>query len=172
MLRDKVLDKIRAHLAVVSVQSRVYIGCDSSRHKTNANEWSANYTTAVVVHNIDENGIGHGCRVFCDTDTMVDYDQKADRPAMRMMNEAYRATEAYQQLEDDLIMREVEVHLDVNADPLHGSNCAMSMAMGYVKGVTGREVMIKPNAFAASYAADHAVRGKFKPPVTHAARMH
>lgn len=170
MLREKVLDQIRTHLAGVSEQTRVYIGCDSSRHKTGTNEWSANYTTAVVVHNIDENGIGHGCRVFCDTDTMVDYDQKADRPAMRMMNEAYRATEAYQQLEDELIMREVEVHLDINADPIHGSNCAMSMAMGYVRGVTGRDVMIKPNAWCASYAADHAVRGKFKPAPAHGAR--
>lgn len=162
MLRTTVLEEIKAYLGEVSEESRVYIGCDSSRHKNRNGDWMANYTTAIVVHNIDENGIGHGCRVFCDSHILQDYDQRHDRPAMRMMQEAYHAVEAYQQLEDELIMREVEVHLDVNADPKHGSNCAMSMTMGYVRGVTGRDVMIKPDAFAASYAADHAVRGKFR----------
>lgn len=162
MLRSEIVDEIKEYLSAVSEQSRVYIGCDSSRHKNRNGDWCAQYTTAVVVHNIDDHGIGHGCRVFCDSHTLRDYDQRSDRPAMRMMQEAYHAVEAYQQLEDELIMREVEVHLDVNADPKHGSNCAMSMTMGYVRGVTGREVMIKPDAFAASYAADHGVRGKFR----------
>jgi predicted RNase H-related nuclease YkuK (DUF458 family) len=66
--------------------------------------------------------------------------------------------EAYQQLEELLLDREVEVHLDINEDEMYGSNVAMSAAKGYVVGVTGRPVQIKPNAFAASYAADHVVR--------------
>lgn len=162
MLRASLVEEIRDYLSKVSEQSRVYIGCDSSRHRNAQGEWHASYSTAVVIHNIDENGMGHGCRVFCDHTVLRDYDQLKDRPAMRMMNEAYHAVEAYQQLEDELIMREVEVHLDVNQDPKHGSNCAMSMTVGYVRGVTGRDVQIKPNAFAASYAADHGVRGGFR----------
>lgn len=161
MLRPALVDEIKAYLDTVSEESKVYIGCDSSRKKNRQGEWFASYTTAVVVH-VDNS---KGCRVFCDTETMRDYDQRADRPSMRMMNEAYKAVEAYQQLEDELIMRDVEVHLDVNADEKHGSNCAMSMTMGYVRGVTGRDVKIKPDAFAASYAADHGVRGGYAVPV-------
>ena len=164
MLRKEVVAEVQEHLLNVSEESRVYIGCDSSRHKDANGDWMANYTTAIVVHNIDENGIGRGARVFCDSHTLRDYDQKHDRPMMRMMQEAYHAVEAYQQLEDELILREVEVHLDVNGDPKHGSNCAMKATMGYVRGVTGRDVLIKPYAFAASYAADHGVRGKFNRP--------
>lgn len=158
MLRPEIVEKIRDFLMTVSPESRVYIGCDSSRRKTAQHEWLASYTTAVVVH-IDNR---HGCKVFCDTETMMDYDQKADRPAMRMMNEAYKAVEAYQQLEDLLIERDVEVHLDVNNDPKHGSNCALNMTKGYVAGVLGIPVKTKPEAFAASYAADHGVRGGFR----------
>ena len=158
MLRPDLVEKIRMFVESVSPESRVYIGCDSSRRRTSQGEWLASYTTAVVVH-IDNH---RGCKVFCDTETMVDYDQKMDRPAMRMMNEAYKAVEAYQQLEDVLIERDVEVHLDVNEDPKHGSNCALSMTKGYVSGMLGIPVKVKPEAFAASYAADHGVRGGFR----------
>jgi uncharacterized protein len=154
MLCSALVEEIRCFLSTVSSESRVYIGCDSSRKKNAQAEWYATYSTAVVVH-IDNR---HGCRVFCDSETMIDYDQKADRPAMRMMNEAMKAVEAYQQLEDLLIERDVEVHLDVNADPKHGSNCALSMTKGYVSGMLGIPVKVKPDAFAASYAADHGVR--------------
>lgn len=158
MLRPAIVEQIKAYLDGTSPESRVYIGCDSSRRKNSKGEWLASYTTAVVVH-IDNR---RGCKVFCDTEMMPDYDQKAARPAMRMMNEACKAVEAYQQLEDVLIEREVEVHLDVNEDPRHGSNCALSMTRGYVSGVTGLPVRVKPDAFAASYAADHGVRGGFQ----------
>lgn len=96
MLRPALIDEIREYLAGASENSRVYIGCDSSRHKNRYGQWSASYTTAVVVHHIDEYGIGHGCKVFCDTEVMEDYDQRSDRPAMRMMNEAFKSVEAYQ----------------------------------------------------------------------------
>lgn len=159
MLTDTKLVEIRECLATVSDESQVYIGCDSSRYqKKKSGEWFASYTTAVVIHKDNS----HGCRVFCNTETMRDYDQKADRPAMRMQNEAYKAVEAYQQLEEDLMEREVQIHLDINANPVHGSNCAMSAAVGYARGVTGRDVFVKPFAFAASYAADHGVRGGFR----------
>lgn len=157
MLRPALVEEIKTYLSQVSPESKVYIGCDSSRHRNRRGEWYASYTTAVVVH--IENS--KGCKVFCDTSVQRDYDQQHDRPAMRMMNEAYRAVEAYQQLEDELILRDVEVHLDVNEDPKFGSNCALSMTRGYVAGVLGIPVKVKPEAFAASYAADHGVRGGY-----------
>ena len=155
MLSEKVLEDVSNYLRIESPISRVYIGCDSKRRKKkNTNEWSATYITAIVVHK--ENS--KGCKVFTEVETMVDYDQRHDRPFLRMMNEAYKAVEAYDQLKEVLSERVVEVHLDVNEDEKFGSSCALSAAKGYVVGVTGCEVKVKPEAFAASYAADHVVK--------------
>lgn len=162
MLTDKKVEQIKAHLATVPPDSKVFIGCDSQRFRNNRCIWFASYTTAIVVHVVDENGIGRGCRVFACTEKQEDYDQKKNRPMMRMMNEAYKSAEAYQQLEEALLEYDVEVHLDINDDPRHGSNCARSAAVGYITGVTGRPVKTKPDAWAATHVADHGVRGKFR----------
>lgn len=168
MLPERKVDQIREALKKTSPLSRVYIGCDSNRFRDKQKTWHASYTTAVVVHLIDEGGIGRGAKVFTHTEKMIDYDQKKNRPMMRMMNEAYKTGEAYTQLEDALIEFDVEVHLDINDDPKYGSHCAHSAAVGYLTGVTGRPVKTKPDAFAASFVADHGVRGKFgRPARTH-----
>ncbi len=161
MLTENTLTRIRRCLAEVSAKSNVYIGCDSSRKQDDQGLWSATYHTAVVVH-VDNS---KGCRVFVDSETMPDFDHRADRPTMRMMNESLKAVEAYQQLEAELADRYVELHLDVNKDPLYGSNAARAMVEGYAIGATGRVVRVKPDAFAASYAADRAVRGKIREPL-------
>lgn len=151
MLYERKLQEIKDYLSSTPKTSKVYIGCDSSRKKDRETGiFSATYTTAVVIH-VDNS---KGCKVFCDSVTERDYDAKASRPNMRMMKEAQLAVEAYQQLEEDLLEFDVEVHLDINPDPIYGSSCAYGSASGYVKGVTGREVRVKPDAFAASYAAD------------------
>lgn len=151
MLDNNTLEDVRSYLSNTPVTSRVYLGCDSSRKKDKeTGRWFATYITVVVVH--IENS--KGCKVFAHSETQEDYDQKASRPNMRMMTEAYKVTEAYQQLEEDLLEFDVEVHLDINPDPKYGSNCAYGAARGYVVGVTGRDVKTKPDAFAASFAAD------------------
>lgn len=151
MLSDKVLQDVKDYLSHTPTTSRVYLGCDSSRKKDRSTGiWYATYVTVVVIH--VENS--KGCKVFTCSNTKEDYDQKASRPNLRMMNEAFLTAEAYQQLEEDLLEFDVEVHLDINPDPVYGSNCAYGAAKGYLIGVTGREVKTKPEAFAASYAAD------------------
>lgn len=162
MLTERKVEQIREVLKTTSPLSRVYIGCDSNRYRDKQDQWWASYTTAVVIHVIDENGTGRGAKVFTHTERMMDYDQKKNRPMMRMMNEAYKTAEAYGQLEEDLLEFDVEVHLDINEDPKYGSNCARNAAVGYLTGVTGRPVKTKPEAFAASFVADHGVRGKFE----------
>lgn len=161
MLSERKVNEIREYMATVPEGSDVYIGCDSTRFKDRQGLWQASYTTVVVIAMCNDLGRRSGCRVFAHTDKQQDYDQKKGRPMMRMMNEAYRSAEAYQQLEYDLMDHKVEIHLDINRDPKHGSNVAYSSAMGYVKGVTGVTVVGKPEAWAASHVADHGVRGKF-----------
>lgn len=163
MLSEAKLDAARAYLATVPAGSDVYIGCDSSRYRDKQGIWYASYTTVVVIAMIDDVGRRAGCRVFTTTDKQRDYDQKKNRPMMRMMNEAYRSAEAFQQLQEDLMAHNVEVHLDINKDPMHGSNVAHSAAVGYVKGVAhGAAVKTKPDAWAATHVADHGVRGGFE----------
>jgi predicted RNase H-related nuclease YkuK (DUF458 family) len=52
----------------------------------------------------------------------------------------------------------MEIHLDLNPSPNHKSNIAVKEAIGWVRGSFGFDPMIKPESFAATHAADHAVR--------------
>jgi predicted RNase H-related nuclease YkuK (DUF458 family) len=73
------------------------------------------------------------------------------------MSEVYKVSDLYLKLADILEDRAVEVHLDINPDEMFGSNCVIHEAIGYIRGTCNLIPMVKPNAFAASYAA-----GKFK----------
>lgn len=129
--------------------TKIYIGADSVRVKRH-NRWYADYTLVVVVH-IDG---CRGCKIFGETQTELDYDQRKNKPSMRLMTEVYKVSELFQNLKDVLEDREVEVHLDINPDEAHGSSCVVQQAIGYIKGTCNVVPMVKPNAFAASYAAD------------------
>lgn len=161
MLTEALVEDIREYLKDTPAGSEIFIGCDSSRYKGPQATWYASYTTAVCVARVDETGRRSGARVFFETERKQDYDQRKDRPMMRMMQEAYFSVEAYQQLEEEFLDHEVEIHLDVNDDPKHGSNCARGAAVGIAM-QTGRPVRTKPEAWAATHVADHGVRGKFR----------
>jgi predicted RNase H-related nuclease YkuK (DUF458 family) len=132
-----------------SKETKIYIGCDSER-VVNNDTWYADYTLAVVVH---YNG-NRGCKVFGEVQRERDYDQRKDRPRLRLMNEVYKVAELYLKLADVLEDRYVEVHLDINPDQVHGSSCVVQEAVGYIRGMCNVVPLIKPKAFAASYAAD------------------
>ena len=130
-------------------ETRIYLGCDSERYRMRG-VWYADYILAIVVH-IDGK---HGCKLFGEVVTERDYDQRRDRPATRLMTEVYKVSELYLKLADVLEDRDVEVHLDINPDEEHGSSCVIQQAVGYIRGVCNVVPMVKPDAFAASYAAD------------------
>lgn len=48
---------------------------------------------------------------------------------------------------------EMEIHADINPDPMHESNKALQTAVGYILGM-GYSFKIKPSSPAASYVAD------------------
>jgi len=133
-----------------SPETKIYIGADSEKLNVKG-IWYADYTLAVVVH-INGN---NGCKVFGSVHRERDYDNaRKDRPRMRLMTEVYKVAELYLQLAEVLEDRYVEVHLDINPDELHGSSCVLNEAIGYIKGMCNVIPMVKPNAFAASIAAD------------------
>ena len=143
------VEAVKKFIDAQSADTRIYLGCDSERVKLH-NSWWADYTLAIVVH-INGNS---GCKIFGEVQRERDYDQRAGRPALRLMNEVYKVSDLYQKLSDVLINRSVEVHLDINPDERYGSNCVISQAIGYIKGTCNVTPSVKPYAFAASYAAD------------------
>lgn len=129
--------------------TKIYIGGDSKRFRL-GKIWYADYTLAVVVH-INGN---NGCKIFGETQREQDWDQKRDKPKMRLMNEVYKIAELYLKLTDVLEDREVEVHLDINPNEMYGSSCVIQEAVGYIRGMCNVTPVVKPRAFAASCAAD------------------
>ena len=148
-MRKLDLNEVRDFINNQTPETKIYIGCDSERMKIN-NVWYADYITAIVVH-INGN---NGCKLFGEVVREKDYDQKQSRPRYRLMNEVYKVSELYLKLSDVLVDREVEVHLDINPNEVNGSSCVINEAIGYIKGTCNVIPLVKPQAFAASYAAD------------------
>ena len=150
MLKQKInTPEVRKFIAEQSENTKFYIGGDSERFKLNG-VWYADYTNVLVVH---YNG-NRGCKVFGEITRERDYDQRKDKPAMRLMNEVIKTANLYLELADVLEDREVEIHLDINHDVKHGSSCVVNEAIGYIRGMCNIVPMVKPNAWCASYAAD------------------
>ena len=155
MFTQKQIEDMVDLLAVLNSDTKIYLGCDSVRFRKDG-RWYARYATVAIVH---MNG-NRGCRLFSTKSIEPDYDLKKNRPSMRLMNEVMKVCELYTQLAPFIDEYDVEIHIDVNTDPKHGSNCVASQAAGYVLGVTGIEPKLKPDGFAASYGADGVAHGR------------
>ena len=143
------IEEVKAFINAQSPETKVYLGGDSERFQIDG-VWYADYTVVVLVH---KNG-NRGCKVFGEIQRERDFDQKKDKPRLRLMNEVMKVCQLYLNLEEALGDRKVEIHLDLNPDEKHGSSCVIQEAVGYVRGMCNVIPMVKPNAFAASYAAD------------------
>ena len=143
------LEEVKAFIDAQSPETKIYLGVDSERFNL-AGTWYADYITAIVVH-IDG---CHGCKIFGEVIRERDYDKKKNKPALRLMNEVYKVSEMFQKLAEVLQDRYVEVHLDINPDEMYGSSCVVQQAIGYIRGTCNVIPLVKPKAFAASYAAD------------------
>ena len=128
--------------------TKIYIGVDSERIKRDK-LWYADYTAAIVIH-IDGK---HGCKLFGEVTRERDYD-RVDRPNTRLMMEVFKVSELYLKLAEVLEDRTVEVHLDINPDESYTSSNVVAQAIGYIRGTCNVEPLVKPRAFAATYAAD------------------
>lgn len=143
------IDQVSQFIQQQSETTKIYLGCDSECYKRNK-EWWADYTTVVVVH-INGN---RGCKIFGEIVAERLYEQKKNRPSHRLMTEVYKVSELYLKLESVIGQREVEVHLDLNPNKKYVSSMVVDQAVGYIKGTCNITAQIKPNSFAASYAAD------------------
>ena len=142
------LNRVAAFILDQSPETKIYLGCDSERVVVDGT-WYADYILAVVVH-INGN---NGCKLFGEVHRERDYDNRMGRPSQRLMTEVYKVSQLYLDL-SQLIPNDIDVHLDINPDENHGSSCVISEAVGYIRGTCNVIPFVKPDAFAASYAAD------------------
>jgi len=143
------IDEVKAFIEAQTPETKIYLGCDSERLRIDG-EWYADYILAIVVH-INGN---NGCKLFGEVQRERVWDSKPGKPAMRLMTEVYKVSGLYLKLAEVLEGRDVQVHLDINPDEHYGSSCVISQAVGYIKGTCNVIPFVKPQAFAASYAAD------------------
>jgi predicted RNase H-related nuclease YkuK (DUF458 family) len=143
------LNHVREYINETSPSTKIYIGSDSARFKK-GDVWFAEYATVIVIH---YDGC-RGCKIFGQLEKERDYDQKRDKPRMRLMNEVIKTAQMYMELEESIGDRHVEIHLDINPNERYGSYCVISEAVGYIKGMCNIIPFVKPKAFAASIAAD------------------
>lgn len=143
------LDEVRCYIEKQSLESKIYIGCDSERVCIDK-EWFADYALVIVIH---KNG-NNGGKIFGEVIRERDYDKKHNKPKFRLMNEIYKLSELYLKLSDVLVDRDVQVHIDINPDENCVSNCVINEAIGYIKGTCNVIPIVKPNAWAASCCAD------------------
>ena len=143
------LEQVAEFIRAQTPQTKIYLGCDSERLRIDG-AWHADYVLAIVVH-INGN---NGCKIFGEVHRERVWDQKVSKPAMRLMTEVYKVSELYLKLAEVLEGRDVEVHLDINPDEMHGSSCVISQAIDYIKGTCNVIPFVKPHAFAASYTAN------------------
>ena len=124
--------------------AKIYLGCDSQRAKKKR----VKFVTVLVVYQKDKS------KIFKDVRIEQVVDAKLSRPFNRMMREVSLVTELYSLLEDVLIERDFEIHIDVNPNENEGSNVAYGAAKGVIWGMVGVEPVCKPHAWAASCVAD------------------
>ncbi len=149
------ITEVSEYIRSSSKESRIYIGSDSTRFKrlnrdTGIKEWWSEYCTVVVIH-IDSK---RGCKIFSKRVIERDYDAKASKPRMRLLNEVTKSIDLYTELSECIGTRHTEIHIDVNPDEKFGSSCVINEALGYVRSMTPVDAKCKPAGWAASIAAD------------------
>lgn len=126
-----------------------HIGTDAQARGFNR----ADFVTVVCVH-----VVGKGGRVF--------YWKEKDIPFYSLWDKLYGETERSLRIAtklsgifgDDIINR-ILVHVDANPNTLYDSSKHVKALAGMVMGY-GFKYILKPDAFAASHAADHIVKNK------------
>lgn len=143
------IDEVKRYIASSTIESKIYLGGDSERLLNNG-VWYADYATVVVIH-LDGK---HGCKIFGEVTRERDYDQRLNKPSLRLMTEVTKVAQLYFQLVDAIGNRSCEIHLDLNPNERYGSSCVVSQAIGYIMGTCNMRPIVKPNSFAATIAAD------------------
>lgn len=132
--------------------TELHIGSDSQQVGKDTE-----YVTVVVIHRP-----GKGGRVFFCRERMPRIKELRER----LWKEVWRSTELAMELtttpdigEPVAEIKVTAIHIDANVDPQHKSSKYVEELAGLAMG-QGFKAIVKPEAWAASHAADHAVKHK------------
>lgn len=146
MVKEFDYDTIKYFIKSTSLETGVYVGCDAQ-----AKGPSTRFDTVIVVHYDSK----HGSKIFWST-------QRIDRwmsVREKLLKEVEIAIDCFMNIESAVGARPASIHLDLNPDPAHKSYSVTKEAIAWVRGM-GYNPVIKPDAWAASYAADHYCKAK------------
>lgn len=137
---------------------RVSVGTDSQKAGGKGNY---KFATVIVIETSEDLGggtvVGRGAMVISATYYNQFKSIRTDKELVneRMVFEVGKSVEAAYELAPLLDLYEIpmEIHADINPDPMYSSNAALQHAVGYILGM-GYSFKVKPDAFAASSAAD------------------
>ena len=149
---NDIAEYIKEYIKMSDCDIDIMIGCDSLPKKYRR----STYTTVIAIYKI-----GKGAHVVYNREHNVKTNGLIDR----LWEEVERSIQIAQHLKNEGVMSiknvralDIHLHLDVNEQEQHDSNVIMKSAIGYVTSM-GFKCSIKPDAPAASYAADKICRG-------------
>jgi predicted RNase H-related nuclease YkuK (DUF458 family) len=134
---------------------KVSIGTDSQK----ASRDSYKFATVILIRTFEDLGggviVGRGGMVISSTYYNHFKAKNKELVNERMVFEVSKSVEVAYEIAPLLDLYEVplEIHADINPDPIHESNKALQQAIGYILGM-GYSFKVKPDAFASSNCAD------------------
>jgi len=129
----------------------VIIGCDSQVHGKRIK-----YSIAIVMHYIDESGIGHGAHVIvADIWEKRKYSSPDDEIFSKLWKEAEYTLKTAQMVDgnDEMFKKRLLLHLDYSNNTKDKSNIIFSSGIGYLREM-GYSAEGKPNSYVATHTAD------------------
>lgn len=150
------LEKIIKEETSNGLKLTVSIGTDSQKYNGRS---GYKFATVILILTSEDLGggviVGRGGIVIAAT-----YEHKFKKRDKELVNErmVFEVSKSIEVAYDiapllDLYGITLEIHADINPDPMHESNKALSAAVGYILGM-GYNFKIKPDAPSASYCAD------------------
>ncbi|PNX47997.1 MAG: hypothetical protein BV459_03280 [Thermoplasmata archaeon M11B2D] len=133
--------EIRKAIEESTETTSIYVGADSKKCRDNVV-----YATVVVLH-FDSK---HGGKIFKD----IKIEPYYGSVRQKLMFEVYKAADIAYKIMDVVGARRFQIHLDLNPNKDQLSNIVVKEATGYILGTVGFAPTLKPDAFAASTAAD------------------
>lgn len=137
------------------IRLKVSIGTDSQK----ASRGSYKFATVILIRTFEDLGggviVGRGGMVISSTYYNEFKAKNKELVNERMVFEVSKSVEVAYEIAPLLDLYDVplEIHADINPDPIHESNKALQQAIGYILGM-GYSFKVKPDAYAASNAAD------------------
>lgn len=132
----------------------LHIGTDAQKN----GKKSSDFVTVVCIHLVDESGIGRGGRVLYWKEKNI----RTHNLWEKLYGETERSLRVATMLTEEFgheIGNKILVHVDCNPNVRYASSNYVKTLAGMVTGY-GFKYILKPDAFAASHAADHIVKNK------------